>query len=91
MTMDMCPKCGGELHHGYGLAGGGIGCYTACLNEECDYFDKVQDHTDDLCLCMFAVPGATPDRMAVRGPHHDPRCRKYARAGDGAKDKEGAP
>jgi hypothetical protein len=27
---DVCPCCGGELIHGYGLAGGGIGVYLAC-------------------------------------------------------------
>jgi hypothetical protein len=40
---DVCPKCGGELHHGYGLAGGGIGTYLSCLEDGCDYFDKTED------------------------------------------------
>jgi len=27
---DRCPKCGGELEQGFGLAGGGYGVYTYC-------------------------------------------------------------
>ena len=27
---DACPKCGGELEVGYGLAGGGMGSYQYC-------------------------------------------------------------
>jgi hypothetical protein len=41
--MDKCPKCGSEVEQGYGLAFGGIGAYSYCTNEECDWFDKVQD------------------------------------------------
>lgn len=41
---DTCPKCGNtELHHGYGLAGGGIGPYRTCLNDDCDFFEKTED------------------------------------------------
>ncbi len=41
---DTCPKCGNEtLGFGYGLAGGGIGPYSYCEAEGCDYFDKSQD------------------------------------------------
>lgn len=41
---DPCPKCGGRsLHYGYGLAGGGIGPYAFCADEQCDFFDKTQD------------------------------------------------
>jgi hypothetical protein len=41
---DLCPKCGGsEIHHGYGLAGGGIGPYRTCLNDNCDFFEKTLD------------------------------------------------
>lgn len=39
-----CLKCGGELHFGYGLAGGGMGSYEICLNDGCDYFSKEQDN-----------------------------------------------
>lgn len=38
-----CPKCGGELIFGYGMAGGGMGSYELCDNESCDYFSKTQD------------------------------------------------
>lgn len=27
---DVCPKCGTEAEHGFGLAGGGYGVYTYC-------------------------------------------------------------
>lgn len=43
---EICPTCGGELYSGYGLAGGGIGVYTSCLNDDCDYLDKTQDLDD---------------------------------------------
>lgn len=42
-----CPKCGGELGTGYGLAGGGFGVYTYCTADGCDYFDKTQDPPED--------------------------------------------
>lgn len=44
-----CPKCHarGTLHTGYGLAGGGIGVYTYCDAEGCDFFDKVQDPPEE--------------------------------------------
>jgi hypothetical protein len=38
-----CPKCGGEMLFGYGLAGGGIGPYRYCDTYDCDFFDKTQD------------------------------------------------
>ena len=44
---NICPKCGSPTTLGYGLAGGGIGAYTACDNDECDFFDKVQD--EEVC------------------------------------------
>ena len=41
---ERCPKCNNEtLGFGYGFAGGGIGSYTYCTTEGCDYFDKTQD------------------------------------------------
>lgn len=44
VEQDICPKCGwGVVEHGYGLAGGGIGAYKYCSNDDCEYFDKVQD------------------------------------------------
>lgn len=41
-----CPKCGGELIHSYGLAGGGMGHYEICENEECTHLEKTQDKED---------------------------------------------
>lgn len=38
-----CPKCGGEVDYGYGLAGGGVGTYRYCVEDGCDYFEKEQD------------------------------------------------
>jgi len=35
-----CPKCGADLHQGFGLAGGGYGAYEACLADGCDHFEK---------------------------------------------------
>ncbi len=43
---EKCPACGGELAYGYGLAGGGIGSYVMCLNDDCDHFDKKPDGSD---------------------------------------------
>lgn len=41
---DKCPKCGNEsVEFGYGLAGGGIGVYSYCTTDGCDYFDKTPD------------------------------------------------
>lgn len=45
---DVCPKCGGPLHAGYGFAGGGIGGYLCCLNEDCDYFEKFSDSSAEV-------------------------------------------
>lgn len=47
MSNGPCPKCGAELEMGYGLAGGGMGPYVFCSNEDCDYFVKFQDHEMD--------------------------------------------
>lgn len=43
---EKCPSCQGELAYAYGFAGGGIGSYTICLNDSCDFFDKKQDRED---------------------------------------------
>jgi hypothetical protein len=40
---DTCPKCGCQLEHGFGLAGGGYGSYVFCSREGCDYFYKWQE------------------------------------------------
>lgn len=42
LTELKCPACGGEAFMGYGLAGGGVGSYTSCL-EDCGYFAKIED------------------------------------------------
>lgn len=39
---DECPKCGGELEQGFGLAFGGYGVYAACWADGCEYFWKRQ-------------------------------------------------
>lgn len=39
----LCPKCKSDIQQGYGLAGGGMGSYEYCLNDDCDWFYKVQD------------------------------------------------
>jgi len=40
---DDCPKCNSHnTHEGYGIAAGGIGCYTICM--DCGYvLSSVQD------------------------------------------------
>lgn len=40
---DTCPQCGDEVAGGYGLAGGGMGPYVFCLNDDCDYFVKQEE------------------------------------------------
>jgi hypothetical protein len=42
-----CPKCGGDVQGGFGLAGGGYGPYWYCENDDCDYFDKIQSSDDE--------------------------------------------
>lgn len=39
----VCPKCGAPVIHGYGLMGGGMGMYSLCDNDACDFFEKTQD------------------------------------------------
>ena len=41
---DECPKCMSlNTHSGYGMAAGGMGSYTICM--DCGYvLDSVQDH-----------------------------------------------
>lgn len=41
LTPEQCPKCGGPVVQGYGLAGGGIGPYRYCESDtDCDFFEK---------------------------------------------------
>ena len=42
VTERRCPKCGGEITFGFGLAGGGYGPYWLCLTDDCDFFEKTQ-------------------------------------------------
>jgi len=42
-----CPKCGGKVSFGFGLAGGGYGPYYMCMGDDeenfgegCDWFVK---------------------------------------------------
>lgn len=37
---DVCPKCGQQVEHGYGLAGGGFGAYQLCTSDSCDWMHK---------------------------------------------------
>jgi hypothetical protein len=37
---ETCPKCGGEVQGGFGLAGGGYGAYKFCVEDACDWFEK---------------------------------------------------
>jgi hypothetical protein len=47
-TSGKCPKCGGPVYVGFGLAGGGYGPYQLCLNEDdCDYFHKEQEEVEE--------------------------------------------
>ena len=41
-----CPLDGGEAIGGYGLMGGGIGCYMFCANEGCTWFWKQFDREE---------------------------------------------
>lgn len=34
---EKCPKCGGDLTFGYGLAAGPMGGYVLCMEDGCDY------------------------------------------------------
>lgn len=38
-----CPQCGGQVLFGYGLAGGGVGKYDMCMEDDCDWFSKTLD------------------------------------------------
>ncbi len=39
-----CPRCGNEdLDTGYGMAYGGMGMYTYCSMNDCEWFFKVMD------------------------------------------------
>lgn len=50
-----CPKCGGKVSRGYGLAFGGMGEYVYCDSDACDFFDKEQDD-EGSCATEPAVP-----------------------------------
>lgn len=42
--MDSCPVCGAPTESGYGFAfGGGLGTYTFCTDETCDWYVKAAD------------------------------------------------
>lgn len=44
---EKCPKCGAATFFDYGLAGGGMGAYVYCENDDCEFFSKRQDEADD--------------------------------------------
>lgn len=45
MKPEQCPKCGGPVDEGYGLAGGGgLGSFRYCAADtDCDFFEKDPD------------------------------------------------
>lgn len=44
-----CPKCGGVVEGGYGkAAGGGVGFYYLCVNENCAWIDPDAQPMEDL-------------------------------------------
>lgn len=43
--LNPCPKCGGQITFGFGLAGGGYGVYWLCL--DCDWFDKPRSASEE--------------------------------------------
>lgn len=44
---DVCPKCGANTEHGYGLAGGGFGPYVFCTSDSCEFFAKQQERDEE--------------------------------------------
>jgi len=42
---DRCPRCGGELEQGFGLAGGGFGVYTYC--PKCEMVTSKSETSDE--------------------------------------------
>lgn len=36
-----CPKCDGDVHHGYGRFGGEVGMYAYCERASCTWWAKV--------------------------------------------------
>lgn len=43
IDVDVCPKCGAGVIHGYGLMGGGMGPWVICETDSCTFFMKEQD------------------------------------------------
>jgi hypothetical protein len=46
LELKSCPKCKGELIHGFGLAFGGFGPYAVCETEGCDFVAKASDEDE---------------------------------------------
>lgn len=63
-----CPKCGADLHEGYGLMGGGIGAYEVCLADGCDYFTKWPDPE----LSTAEELSSSAEQAATSGPGSPP-------------------
>jgi hypothetical protein len=48
-----CPKCQSPTRSGYGLAGGGMGEYVMCSNDDCNFFEKeMEEGVDPKTVCV---------------------------------------
>lgn len=54
--VDTCPKCGGSVETGFGLAYGGYGSYQYCEAEGCGWFEK-----ERICASCEGVGEHYPD------------------------------
>lgn len=81
-SADRCPCCGSvDLTFGYGLAFGGLGGYTLCL----DCGETLTKHRTDAGVCFNGLP-EIGDRMMVPGLT---RCRMIRYPGhEGSPDIE---
>lgn len=46
-ALTRCPKCGGEIVAGFGLAFGGYGSYKMCDADGCDFAAKAAEEGGD--------------------------------------------
>lgn len=45
--VEVCPKCKGPVHDGFGLMFGGYGSYQFCADEKCGWATKHYEEIDD--------------------------------------------